>query len=121
MLLVCIVNDSLKTQYLSILKPKSAKFYLCDLILESVTRVGYLIRTCTNKCTDKQAGVAEWIACLLVDLAAQDRISLLPKVSIHHCLPSTACMMGVWKVGLLYTHLYSVHPYWQKRQVQHQT
>ena len=37
----------------------------------------------------QMAGVAEWIAC-----------SLLPKLAIHHCLPSTACMRDVWKVSL---------------------
>ena len=26
-------------------------------------------------------------------------IKLLPKVSIHHCLPSAACMSDIWKVG----------------------
>ena len=34
------------------------------------------------------ASVAEWIACSLVQRAAQDQISLQPKLAIHHCLPS---------------------------------
>ena len=42
--------------------------------------------------------MAEWIS--HVDPAARDRISLLPKVSVHCCLPSAACMRAVWKVGL---------------------
>ena len=54
--------------------------------------------------------MAEWITRSFVDPAARDQISLLPKVSIHHCLPSAACMMDVQKVGLLYTCLYNVKP-----------
>ena len=34
----------------------------------------------------------------LVERAAQDRISRLSKLAIHHCLPSAACMTDVWKV-----------------------
>ena len=49
----------------------------------------------------KPAGVAKWMTRSLVDLAARDRISLLPKISIHHCLPYTACMMDV--------HAYTVY------------
>ena len=67
-------------------------------------------------CLSRQpAGMAEWIAHLLVNPAAWDQISLLPKVSVHCCLPFTACMRNVWKVGLLYSCLYSVHPYWWKK------
>ena len=58
----------------------------------------------------KPAGMAKWIVHSLVNPAAQDQISLLPKASIHCCLPSTACMRDVQKEGLLYTCLYSVHP-----------
>ena len=49
--------------------------------------------------------------------AAQDHISLLPKLAIHHCLSSSASMRDVQKVSLLQTHLHSVHLNWWKRQV----
>ena len=52
--------------------------------------------------------------------AAWNQISLLLKLAIHCCLPSTACMRDVWKTSLLYTCLYSIHSYWWKRQVYHQ-
>ena len=52
------------------------------------------------------AGMAEWIAGLFVERAACHQISLLPKLVIHCCLPSTTCMRDVWKAILLYTCLH---------------
>ena len=51
----------------------------------------------------------EWIARSLVGRAARDPLSNLTAAqgSIHHCLPSTACMRDIQKVGLLYTCVYS--------------
>ena len=61
-------------------------------------------------------GVPEWIACSFVEWAARDRISLLPKLEIHH--PPLRCLYEGYLEGkLAVTRLYSVHPYWWKRQV----
>ena len=58
--------------------------------------------------TSRHGWVDSMLACLVGGLRSLVQISLLPKLAIHHCLPSTACMRDVQK-WVYCTHSYTVY------------
>ena len=98
----CSSSENTNIHYTDILPCFISRAIFSGIWIESRKWHPYLLLRTTP------TGMAEWIASLV-------RISLLPKLAIHCCLPSAACMRDVWKVSLLYTCSYSVQLYWWKR------